>query len=140
MARLRGGGDPGEAVTLARSATEIARAMPMPVGEYYGLAVQAMALAEAGDLEAGREASARAVEAMKGVSQPEGLEEILSIHARLCEQAGDRSAATELFERAREAAQQRAAKIKDPALREAYLASPVPRRIEESWQRLAGSS
>jgi serine/threonine protein kinase/predicted ATPase len=131
IATLRAGGDAAEALELARTATEIARAMPMPVGEYYGLAIQAQALVALGRAGESLELSTRALEAIAEVQQPEGAEEIMALHAEIAAAAGDAALAAETIARARAETERKAAKLKDQALRQAYLSSPLVARIQK---------
>jgi tetratricopeptide (TPR) repeat protein len=129
IALLRPGGDANESLELARTATEIARAMPMPVGEYYGLALQGQALAALDRPTEGLELTTAALEALARVQQPEGAEEIMGIHAATAAAAGEHSIAAETIARARAEIERKAAKLKDEALRQAFLSSPLVARI-----------
>ena len=139
MAILHGSEKGGNALDLALEATEIARSMPMPVGEYYGLAVAAMALGARGHIEEALRRSRAALEVQRDTEQPEGALEIAIIHAELCAQAGEDDEATEHVLRANELLQKDAERLEDPVLRQSFVDSDVAQRITRLHQRLIGS-
>jgi tetratricopeptide (TPR) repeat protein len=119
------------ALELARSATELARKMPMPVGVVYGHAVQGLALARLDRFAEAADASAEAVrlQGLDDQSMAEGAEQILWIHARLCEAAGRTADAGDAWRRARAEVTKKASKLHDEALKKIYLASRVPAAV-----------
>jgi tetratricopeptide (TPR) repeat protein len=135
-AHLEAGRTPAAALDLARTATEQAEAMPMPVGQIYGLAVQALALAALGRTDQAASASARAVALQAGMERPEGAEQILHVHATLCEAAGLLDEAVQAIRQARREVEAKAARLRDAALRAVYLASRIPAAVQATHDRL----
>jgi eukaryotic-like serine/threonine-protein kinase len=120
-------GDPAEgALELARSATELARRMPMMIGVIYGLAAQALALARLGDHPAAVAASAEAVRLQDEQGRPEGAEHILFWHAQVCRAAGRADEAAAALRRAAAEVDVKAARLQDAELRRIYLGSRTP--------------
>jgi serine/threonine protein kinase/predicted ATPase len=136
LAQSEGGGPAEEALERARSATELAVKMLMPMGEIYGLAAQGMALARLGRAADGAGLTAKAVALHSQAEQPEGSEQILHFHARVCEAAGRLDDAREALRRAQTEVERKASRLADAALRESYLAAQTPRLIAESYARL----
>ncbi len=130
-------GQPAEgALELARSATELARKMPMPVGETYGLAVQALAMGRLGRMEEAAELSSAAVAIQREQGKTEGAEHIWFIHSRMCSQAGRTSASREALREAQREVDGKAARLRDEELRRSYLSAKVPRAIAEAQAAL----
>ncbi len=124
FAQIDAGDPPGGALELARSATELARKAPMLVGEIYGSCAQGMALmamdraAEAADL------GARAVTLLEGRGEEtEGSEQVYSMYAKMCIAAGRTADAEAALAKGRAEVAQKAAKLRDPELRQIYLSS-----------------
>ncbi len=124
------------ALELAHSATELARKMPMLVGEIYGLSVQGLALAKLGRLDEATANSARAVALLEDDEQTEGAEQILHIHAKLCERAGRRADAVATIKAAHAELVGKADKLQDPELRQIYTSSKVAKAIVADLARL----
>jgi serine/threonine protein kinase/tetratricopeptide (TPR) repeat protein len=135
-ADLDAGHDPANALDLARTATELAADMPMPVGQTFGLAVQALALAALGRAAQAAEASAQAVRLQAAMERPEGAEQILYVHAVLCEAAGRLDEAVQAIRQARREVEAKASRLRDGALRTLYLASRIPASIDAVHDRL----
>ena len=140
MAVLRSSKKGGDALDLALEATEIARSMPMPVGEYYGLAVAGMALAARGHTEEALRRSRSALEVQRATAEPEGALEIAVIHAELCLQAGERAEATEFITQAHALLAEDADRLGDLSLRESFLSSDVAVRITKLHGELVGTA
>src|SRR5690606_14012931 len=85
LTRVEQGDDLQAARSLAQKAVTMARSMPMPVGEMYGLAAEALACNKLGELEQSLELSRQAVAQLERIEHSEGLEQILQIHATVCE-------------------------------------------------------
>jgi serine/threonine protein kinase/tetratricopeptide (TPR) repeat protein len=135
-ADLDAGHDPATALDLARTATELAADMPMPVGQTFGLAVQGLALAALGRTDHAAAASAHAVTLQAAMERPEGAEQILYIHAVLCEAAGRLDEAVQAIRQARREVEAKASRLRDNALRALYLASRTPAAIDAVHDRL----
>ena len=129
LAQLEAGQSPAGALELARAATELARKMPMMVGIVYGLAVQGLALSRLGDHAAATAATAEAVALQAAQARPEGAEHILHWHALTLAAAGQLPAARAAFARAAAEIDAKAARLRDPALRAAYLGSKTARAV-----------
>jgi tetratricopeptide (TPR) repeat protein len=139
LAQLEAGRPPEGALDLARSAARLARKMPMPVGEIFGLMCEGLALARLGRAAEGADCSARAVELQTATRQPEGAEQVLHIHAQLCEQAGRADEARAAVTRAHDEVLAKAGRLQDAELRKAYLGSPVPSGIARDYARMVRS-
>lgn len=135
-AQVEAGHDVDAALALARTATEQAEAMPMPVGQIYGLAVQGLALGALGHALEAAEASERAVSVQADMERPEGAEQILHVHAHLCEAADRRAEAIAATRQARREIDAKAARLRDPALRALYLESRIPAAVRAAHARL----
>jgi predicted ATPase len=135
-AHLEAGRTAALALDLARTATEQAEAMPMPVGQIYGLAVQALALHALGRTGQAADASARAVALQAGMQRPEGAEQILLVHATLCEPAGRLDEAVQAIRQARREVDAKAARLRDATLRAVYLGSRIPAAVHATHDRL----
>jgi tetratricopeptide (TPR) repeat protein len=122
-AQLESGRPPDGALELARSATELARKMPMMVGIIHGLAFQALALAKLGRHTDAVAASREAVRLLDAESRPEGAEHILGWHARVLAAAGKADEADAIRARARAEIDAKAARLADAELRRSYLAA-----------------
>jgi tetratricopeptide (TPR) repeat protein len=120
-AQLESGQPPEGALELARSATELARKMPMMVGIIHGLAFQALALAKLGRHAEAVVASREAVRLLDAETRPEGAEHILHWHARVLAAAGRTDEAAAITTRARAEIDAKAARLADPELRRVYL-------------------
>ncbi len=128
------------ALELARSATALARKMPMLIGEIYGLAVQGLALAELGRAEEGVELSSQAVALLqRDVGQTEGAEQILYFHANICRRAGRPTDADTAIRAAWQEMRSKADRLQDPELRRTFLESKIPAAIAADHARLAGA-
>jgi tetratricopeptide (TPR) repeat protein/tRNA A-37 threonylcarbamoyl transferase component Bud32 len=122
-AQLEGGRPPDGALELARSATELARKMPMMVGIIHGLAFQALALSKLERHPEAVAASREAVRLLDAESRPEGAEHILGWHARVLAAAGKADEAAAIKARARAEIDAKAARLADPELRRLFLAA-----------------
>ncbi len=125
-----------EAKAQAAKAAEMARAVPMPVGEMFALAAGALACEKLGDFDEGLALSRRALEHLEKIEQGEGLETILQVHATLCEKNGLVEEARSAIQRSRAEVERKAAKLVDAELRECYLASPAISKILSEDKRL----
>jgi tetratricopeptide (TPR) repeat protein len=126
---------PTGALELARSATELARKMPMMVGVIYGLAITGLAHARRGDHAAAVAATAEAVALMPSTARPEGAEHIWYWHGltlagagRSCRPRAPRSSAPS---RGRDQGR----RLRDPALKAAYLGSKTARAVAAALGR-----
>jgi tetratricopeptide (TPR) repeat protein len=124
LTQIEGGQPADGALELARSATELARRMPMMVGIIHGLAFQALALTRLGRHPDAVAASREAVRLLDAETRPEGAEHILNWHARVLAAAGLTGEAETIRSRARAEVAAKAARLADPDLRRLYLASP----------------
>jgi tetratricopeptide (TPR) repeat protein len=129
LAQLEAGQAPEGALELARSATELARRMPMMVGVIYGLAITGLALLRLGDHAGAVAATAEAVELQAQHSRPEGAEHIWYWHGLALAGAGRRSEARAALERAKAEVATKASRLRDPALRAAYLGTKTARAV-----------
>jgi tetratricopeptide (TPR) repeat protein len=129
LAQLQCGDPPSGALDLARSATRLAHAAPMPIGEIYGIAVEALAMGALGTPGEAADRARDAVQLMDATRDPEGAEEILWIHAKLARAAGRDAEAKASLGRARHEVDSKAKRLRDPALRARFLASPPARDI-----------
>ncbi|MBP6628497.1 MAG: protein kinase [Kofleriaceae bacterium] len=123
LAQLLGGQPPDGALDLARSATELARKMPMEVGVIYGLAFQGLALSKMGRHDDATAATAEALRLVDAGSRPQGAEQILRWHADVCEAAGRVDQAAAARSRAQTVVADKAAHLRDAGLRASYLGS-----------------
>ena len=135
LAQLEANQPPAGALELARSATELARRMPMMVGIIYGLAISGLALARLGDHAAALAATAEAVALQEQQARPEGAEFIWYWRALTLAQAGQVAAARTAFERAAAEIATKAARLRDPALRAAYLGAKTARAVHAALGR-----
>ncbi len=122
-------GHPEWALDLSRSATELARKMPMLVGITYGLTVQALALSRMGRHAEAIAASGEAVALQAQHTRPEGAEHVLHWHALVLAAAGKPGEAHLSLRRAATEIDAKAARLRDPDLRATYLASKTPRAV-----------
>ncbi|HLU64701.1 MAG TPA: protein kinase [Kofleriaceae bacterium] len=136
LAQLESGLPPEQALEQARAATELARKTLVQMGEIYGLAAQGLALARMGRAAEGVALTAQARDTQERMEQPEGADQILYFHARACELAGQLDDARAALRAARAEVDRKAAHLGDAALRRTYLASQIPRLIEEAAARL----
>ncbi len=117
-------GQPAEgALELARSATELAKKMPMVVGVIHGLAAQALALSRLGRHGEAVAAADESIALVLALSRPEGAEHLHHWHALVLAAAGDRAGARAAWQRASAELATKAGRLRDPALRAAYLSS-----------------
>jgi eukaryotic-like serine/threonine-protein kinase len=129
LAQLRSGDPPQAVADLARRAQELAGKAPLPIGEIYALAAQALALARLGQRARAAELSAAAVHKLDAARAGEGAEEILHIHARLSRAAGREAEAALSLERAHQEILSKARRLKDDAVRSRFLLASPAREI-----------
>jgi len=134
FAQLDAGDPPEGALELARSATELARRMPMAIGVIYGLAAQGLALSRLGRHAEALAASHEAVRLQGEQTRPEGAEHILFWHAQVCRTAGRETEATAALRRAEAEIDVKAARLHDGDLRRSYLAARTPAGVRASLQ------
>jgi len=139
LAQLETGKPAEGALELARSATRLARKMPMPVGEMYSLAVEGLALARLGRDDDAVERSRAALARYEANKSRDGGEMILHVHTTLCEAAGLLDEARETAGRARDLVRERSAALQDPALRKTYLGAKRQAAIARDHARLTGA-
>ena len=118
-----------QALALADTAIELARAAPVPVGEVFGLAVGAQALVELGKLPEALARSRQSVKLLDSTRAPTGAEEIHWLHAQVCKAAGEAIEAGAALARAYREVAQKTKRLRDPALRTRYLASTPVKQI-----------
>ncbi|HVV85833.1 MAG TPA: tetratricopeptide repeat protein, partial [Kofleriaceae bacterium] len=123
LGQLEAGQPPEGALELARSATELARRMPMAVGVIHGLAVQALALSRLGRHAEAVAAADLAAARVAEQTRPEGAEHLHHWHAQVLAAAGDVDGAAAAWRRAAAEIDAKSERLRDPALRAAYLAS-----------------
>jgi serine/threonine protein kinase/predicted ATPase len=140
LTRIEQKDDVAKARSLAEQATALAKKVPMPVGEMFGLAVQALACHALGEFERGLELSSEAQGYLENIEQSEGLEIILHIHAKLCESNEKLEEAKETIQRSRDEVERKASRIKDAELRNCYLAGNAIVAICQDHERLVGES
>jgi tetratricopeptide (TPR) repeat protein len=117
-------GHPAEgALELARSATELARKMPMLVGIMYGLSFQGLALSRMGLHDDAVAATAEAVRILGEQRRPEGAEHIHRWNADVLKAAGRRDDAQAARAAAKAAVEAKATRLRDPTLKASFLAS-----------------
>ena len=136
LARLEGGTAPRQIYELARAATKQAEEVPMPVGQIFGLAVQALALQKLDDLQRAADASQCAVTLQSEQPRSEGSEQILYIHAITCEAAGRIEEARTAIRQARREIEDKAGRLRDPGLEAQYLSSYLPAAIMDASERI----
>ncbi len=129
------GGHPEWSLDLARSATELARKMPMIVGIIYGLAIAGRALSRLGRHQEAVAATTEAVALQDQQPRPEGAEHVLYWHACVLGAAGQTAAAQATFARADKEIEVKLARLRDPDLRAIYLASKTPRAVRAALGR-----
>ncbi len=139
LAHLEAEHSADDALGLAREAIELAREMPMPLGETYGLVIQARALERLGRPDEAVDASRRAIELLDTSTHPTGNEQVLQLHAAVCEAVGQIEEARDAIARARAEVKAKAARLKNRELRDTYLQSSVPMEIARSCARLLAS-
>ena len=123
LAQLLAGHPAEGALELARSATELARKMPMPVGVLYGLVMEGLALSRMGRHDEAFASTSEAITILRAQSRAEGVENVLRWHADVARAAGrvaDADAAN--LERSQIIAAQ-SARLRDEALRDSYVRS-----------------
>lgn len=111
------------AVDLAKSATDLARKMPMHVGIVYGQMFTALALSALGQSAAAIEYANAAMTAADSELRPDGRETLLRWHAQVLEAAGLSQEATARLDQANAEIKRKASKLRDSELRALYLAS-----------------
>lgn len=129
----------GEAKEQAAKAAEMAKAVPMPVGEMFALATGALACEKLGEFAEGLALSREALVHLEKIEQGEGLETILQIHATLCEKNGLLDEARTAIAQSRQEVERKAAKLVDSELRACYLASPSSAKILREDKRLCAT-
>lgn len=131
-------GDPPEgALELARSAAELARKAPMLVGQIYGLCAQGLALCAMDRAGEAVDLGARAVQLLESRQEDtEGSEQIHWMFATMCEAAGDTAQARAALAKARAEVDAKLSKLRDPELRQIYLASRTPAAIAAARTRI----
>jgi tetratricopeptide (TPR) repeat protein len=117
------------ALELAQRSTRLAGDSAMGVGLVYGHAISGLALAALGRGAAAVDESRLAIDEMSRQEHPEGAEEILAIHGRLLVSAGRADEGKAALERATQLIRDKAAQLRDEALRRSYLGSPPVREI-----------
>lgn len=137
LTRIEQNDDIAEARSLAERATAMAKNVPMPVGEMFGLAVQALACHATEEFSHGLKLSNEALGYLDNIEQGEGLEIILHIHARLCEKNLRKDEARQTIQRSRDEVDRKAAKIKDEELRNCYLSGNAIMAICADHARLS---
>ena len=132
--------EPGEALERAARATRLAEAMPMPVGEIYGLAAQGLAQLASGAMAEAVRLSESAVERLASTEQSGGRGEIFVIHARICQRVGRLDEALGALDRASDDIRGRAARLQDSELRDLFLRSHLALEVSDARQRLAAGT
>ncbi|HWO26313.1 MAG TPA: protein kinase [Kofleriaceae bacterium] len=122
LAHLAAGDPPEAALEMARSATEWARKMPMLVGIIYGLTFQALALSKLGHHPEAITAIDEAVAKLEG-ARPEGAEYVYAWQAEILAAAGRPAESRAATARAAAEISAKAAKLRDPELRQLFLGS-----------------
>jgi eukaryotic-like serine/threonine-protein kinase len=122
LAHLRVGDPPEAALELARSATELARKVPMLVGVIYGLTFQGLALSKLARHDEAVAAIDEAVELLEG-ARPEGAEYVHLWRSDILVAAGRAAEAKLAAKRAAAEIDAKAARLRDPELRKHFLAS-----------------
>lgn len=136
LTRVEQKDDVAEARRLAERATDMAKKIPMPVGEMFGLAAQALACHAMEEFAHGLRLSSEALEYLEDIEQSEGVELIWHIHARLCESNQRLEEARETIQRSRNEVERKAARIKDSELRACYLSGNSTVAILRDHDRL----
>ena len=139
MIILEAGGDVEQSLDLANRATELASAIPMPLGHVYGLAVRGLAVAHKGRFQEAADTSARAVAEQSRHTRPENAETVLYFHAMLCEAAGRMKDAARAIDLARQEVERKAGSIQDRELQNAYVSSKIPRAVMTFFKHLGES-
>jgi hypothetical protein len=109
--------------------------MPMMVGIIYGLAITGLAHARRGEHAAAVTATTEAVALMQQQARPEGAEHIWYWHGLTLAGAGQLPAARAAFEHAEHEIAHKAARLRDPALKAAYLGSKTARAVAAALGR-----
>jgi len=139
LGQLDAGDPPEGALELARSATELARRMPMMIGIIYGLAAQGLALSRLGRHAEAVAATAEAVRLQGEQTRPEGAEHILLWHAQACRAAGRETEAAAALRRAAAEIDVKAARLHDDELRRSYLAARTPAGVRDALRTGTGA-
>ncbi len=129
------GGHPEWSLELARSATELARKMPMMVGIIYGLAIAGRALSRMARHEEAVAATTEAVTIQDQQPRPEGAEHVCYWHGCVLAAAGQTAAAQAAFARADKEIELKASRLRDPDLRAIYLGSKTPKAVRAALGR-----
>jgi serine/threonine protein kinase/predicted ATPase len=127
-------GDHPEAARAADEATQLARAAGTAGYELLGRALHALSLAELGRRDEARAQLDEAERATRSGPIERG-ERVLGALARTARLLGDRDRAERLSSAADAIVSNRATSLRDPLLRERYLASPVVRAVREELPR-----
>ncbi|HUQ05122.1 MAG TPA: tetratricopeptide repeat protein, partial [Kofleriaceae bacterium] len=127
--------NPEWSLDLAKSATELARKMPMIVGITYGLAIAGRALSRLGRHDEAVAATTEAVAIQDQQPRPEGAEHVLYWHACVLGAAGQTSAAQAAFARSEKEIDIKAARLRDADLRSIYLGSKTPKAVRAALGR-----
>jgi len=136
LTSIKRGEDLQQAKEQAAQATEMAKAVPMPVGEMFGLAAEGLACHTLGETDRALSLSRRAIVFLEKIEQSEGLETILQIHATICEGNGLLDEARDAIAKSRAEVDRKAAKLVDAELRACYLAAPNISKICGDYDRL----
>jgi serine/threonine protein kinase/predicted ATPase len=123
LGQLLAGHPPEGALELAKSATDLARKMPMLVGIMYGLSFQGLALSRMGVHDDAVASTSEAVRMLADQGRPEGAEHILRWHAEVLAAAGKTADADAARAKARAAIHAKAARLRDANLKASFLDS-----------------
>jgi tetratricopeptide (TPR) repeat protein len=123
LGQLLAGHPPEGALELAKSATDLARKMPMLVGIMYGLSFQGLALSRMGVHDDAVASTSEAVRMLAEQGRPEGAEHILRWHAEVLAAAGKTADAEAARAKAKAAVNAKAARLRDPGLKSSFLDS-----------------
>ncbi|MEZ4363169.1 MAG: protein kinase [Kofleriaceae bacterium] len=127
LAHLGDGGAAPRALELARTSIALARKVPMGVGIIYGLTFEALALSALGQHAEAARKSDEAAALLRDTACPEGAELLWRWRAQVLRAAGATEAAAEAERLSAEEIEAKAARIRDPELRELFLRSrPAP--------------
>jgi tetratricopeptide (TPR) repeat protein len=122
LAHLTAGDPPETALEMAKSSTEWARKMPMMVGIIYGLTFQGLAFSRMGRHDEAIAATDEAINMLDN-TRTDGLEHLFRWRASIFTAAGKTEAAKAAEARAAAEIEQKAYRLRDPELRQHFLAS-----------------
>jgi serine/threonine protein kinase/tetratricopeptide (TPR) repeat protein len=122
LAQLEAGHPAEGALQRAQASTELAQAMPMPVGVIFGLCAQALAMSSLGRHPEAVAASQEALRLLDHEPRSEGREHVLRWHARVCDAAGRGTDAAVARQEAELEIHGKAERLRDPELRARLLA------------------